>query len=136
MRHGDKGFRSAGAGFCTHPSGQAMRRTFEAIGDMQTAAGFGWSSMESACDRARRHGAMRPLCAVSEMPLFIVPGSATNSVRPQLAACMEQPDPSAALQQWLAATGGYALSLSAQTQVMRGLVYALAEHALQRTRHS
>ncbi|MHC5067806.1 MAG: M14 family zinc carboxypeptidase [Planctomycetota bacterium] len=72
-RHGDKGFRRAGLGFCTTPSGPAMRRAFLHAGDRATAAGFGYGSMDSARARAARHHAPPPLCAVSEFPLLLSP---------------------------------------------------------------
>lgn len=129
-RRGDKGFRSAGPGFCTHPSGLAMRRTFLHQGDAVTAAGFGWSSMESAIARARGAGLPAPRCAVSEMPLFVVPGSAGGGVRAALAAAEATADPTAWLNTWLADRGGYAVPLERQIAVMTGLVHALGTAAV------
>lgn len=68
-RHGDKGFRRLGPGFCTRPDSRSMREHFLARGDEQTAARFRPSSMETM----RRLGG-DPLTLVSEMPLFITPG--------------------------------------------------------------
>ncbi|HEX8384691.1 MAG TPA: M14 family zinc carboxypeptidase, partial [Rubricoccaceae bacterium] len=47
-RGGDKGFRYGGPGFSSTPEGAAMRDHFLALGETETAARFGLSSMEMA----------------------------------------------------------------------------------------
>ena len=66
-RGGDKGFRYGGAGFTSTPLGAAMRDHFLALGDAETAARFGLSSMETAA-------LVSPgvLSVVTELPLFVL----------------------------------------------------------------
>lgn len=121
-RHGDKGFRRAGPGFCTTPSGAAMRLSFLARGDRATAAGFAWSSMESARARAHRAGAPAPLCAVSEFPLVDLPatrGVPVAAVRSVAANA-------------LAAGNGRPVALVDQVRGMLGMTCAVAAEALSR----
>ncbi len=68
-RGGEKGFWRIARGFTTRPDSRAMRDHFLACGDPGTAARFRPSSME----HARSLGG-DPLTAVSEMPLFLLPG--------------------------------------------------------------
>lgn len=71
---GDKGFRYDGPGFWSTPESAAMRAHFRALGDHETAARFHHASMEWAqlagYDAARN---ARPICLVTELPLWIVP---------------------------------------------------------------
>lgn len=71
-RGGDKGFLYGGAGFTSTPRGEAMRDHFLALGDADTAARFGLSSMETAARAADRAGAPLPLAIVTELPLFVL----------------------------------------------------------------
>lgn len=80
-RYGDKGFRRVGRGFCTTPSGPAMRRHFLALGDRTTADGFGYGSMDAARARARAAGAGEPIIAISEFPLLQLPEGDPEVIR-------------------------------------------------------
>ena len=73
-RGGDKGFRYGGAGFTSTPLGAAMRAHFLALGDPDTAARFGLSSMETAAlaAPARRPRGSGVLSIVTELPLFVL----------------------------------------------------------------
>ncbi|MFN3597757.1 MAG: M14 family zinc carboxypeptidase [Rubricoccaceae bacterium] len=94
---GDKGFAYGGPGVWTTPEGAAMRAYFERTGDPETAALFHRSSMEEAIAAAERHGAARPRCFVTELPLF------------QLAAAYEPvPGEPALLRRWQALLPGLA----------------------------
>ena len=75
-RHGDKGFVYGGPGFWSTPRGAAMRRHFLDADDPDTAALFRLSSMERAARAAAERGADPPLSIVTELPLFVVSGSA------------------------------------------------------------
>ncbi len=66
-RGGDKGFLYGGPGFTSTPLGAAMRSHFEALGDAETAARFGLSSMETAA-----RAAPGVLSVVTELPLFVL----------------------------------------------------------------
>ncbi len=66
-RGGDKGFRYGGPGFTSTPLGTAMRAHFEALGDAETAARFGLSSMETAT-----LASPGVLSVVTELPLFLL----------------------------------------------------------------
>ncbi len=68
-RHGEKGFFRLERGFCTRPDSRLMTEHFEGLGDLDTAARFRPSSMETI----RSFGG-DPLTLVSEMPLFVTPG--------------------------------------------------------------
>jgi hypothetical protein len=72
-RGGDKGFRYYGPGFWSTPEGRAMQAHFRQRGDEATARLFHLSSMELArlagYDAARDR---RPLCLVTELPLFVI----------------------------------------------------------------
>lgn len=72
-RGGDKGFAYYGPGFWSTPEGRAMQRHFRQRGDEATAARFHLSSMEMArlagFDAA---SGARPLCLVTELPLFVI----------------------------------------------------------------
>lgn len=70
-RKGEKGFLYIAPGFTTTPEGAAMRSYFESLGDSETAALFGDSSMEYV-----RSLGGDPLCLVTELPLFVVEGPA------------------------------------------------------------
>ncbi|HEX9950927.1 MAG TPA: M14 family zinc carboxypeptidase [Rubricoccaceae bacterium] len=76
-RGGDKGFLYGGPGFTSTPRGEAMRDHFLALGDAETAARFGLSSMETA-DLA----APGVLAIVTELPLFVLdaPGERTPGI--------------------------------------------------------
>ncbi|HEX8298664.1 MAG TPA: M14 family zinc carboxypeptidase [Rubricoccaceae bacterium] len=76
-RGGDKGFRYGGPGFTSTPRGEAMRDHFLALGDAETAARFGLSSMETAA--LASHSV---LSIVTELPLFVfnAPGERTPGV--------------------------------------------------------
>ena len=67
-RGGDKGFVYGGPGFWSTPEGAAMRAHFLDAGDEETAALFHRSSMEEAIHASGG----RPLCVVTELPLFQV----------------------------------------------------------------
>ena len=71
-RKGEKGFFQIAPGFTTTPEGKAMRTYFESHGDPATAMLFGDSSMEYV-----RSLGGDPLCLVTEMPLFLVRGTAS-----------------------------------------------------------
>jgi hypothetical protein len=66
-RRGEKGFTRIERGFSTTPTSVAMREHFEALGDLDEAAKFRPSSMETIASFGGD-----PLCMVSEMPLFRV----------------------------------------------------------------
>lgn len=66
-RHGEKGFTRIERGFSTTPTSVAMREHFEALDDLDEAAKFRPSSMETVASFGGD-----PLCMVSEMPLFRV----------------------------------------------------------------
>ena len=68
-RGGDKGFLYGGPGFTSTPRGVAMRDHFLALGDTETAARFGLSSMETA---ALASPDAVPLAVVTELPLFVL----------------------------------------------------------------
>jgi hypothetical protein len=72
-RQGEKGFRRIDRGFTTRPDSKAMQGHFEQLGEPEVAARFRPSSMEFV----RRLGG-DPLTFVSEIPLFLVPLSATS----------------------------------------------------------
>lgn len=76
-RGGDKGFRYGGPGFTSTPLGAAMRAHFESLGDAETAARFGLSSMETAA-----LASPGVLSVVTELPLFVLdaPGDRTPGV--------------------------------------------------------
>ncbi|NRA37333.1 MAG: hypothetical protein HRU15_04280, partial [Planctomycetes bacterium] len=87
-RFGDKGFRRCAPGFCTTPSGSAMRR-WAVRENKDFAKHFAYSSMDAARARARRSGVSEinlPLCAVSEFPLLALPMQNDNAWREELAA--------------------------------------------------
>ncbi|MEQ9104268.1 MAG: M14 family zinc carboxypeptidase [Rhodothermales bacterium] len=77
-RKGEKGFFRIAAGFTTTPEGEAMRRYFLSHDEPETAALFRMSSMEYV-----RSLGGDPLCAVTELPLFLVDGSAGQPERPE-----------------------------------------------------
>lgn len=64
-RRGEKGFFYLGPGLWTTPEGSAMRVHFELTGDHEMASRFRDSSMEFVQSLGRR-----PLCLVTEVPLF------------------------------------------------------------------
>lgn len=66
-RKGEKGFFYLDAGSSTTPEGAAMRRYFDRLGDFEQAHLFHHSSMEFVQSLGGR-----PLCLVTEMPLFLV----------------------------------------------------------------
>lgn len=70
-RKGEKGFIYIAPGFTTTPEGVAMRSHFDSLGDPETAALFGDSSMEYV-----RSLGGDPLCLVTELPLYVVEGPA------------------------------------------------------------
>ena len=72
-RGGDKGFLYGGAGFTSTPLGAAMRAHFLALGDPETAARFGLSSMETAA-----LASPDVLSVVTELPLFVLDGEAEH----------------------------------------------------------
>lgn len=72
-RKGEKGFFYVGPGFSTTPEGAAMRAYFESRGEPDMAAHFGESSMEFI-----RSLGGDPLCIVTELPLFLVPGASDS----------------------------------------------------------
>ena len=72
-RAGDKGFSRIDRGFTTRPDSRAMREHFLALGDEEMARRFRPSSMEFV--RSLGGEPPGPLTIVSEMPLFLVPGS-------------------------------------------------------------
>lgn len=83
-RGGDKGFRYGGPGFWSTPEGAAMQAHFRASGDEATAALFHRSSMEQALHDA----GTRPLCVVTELPLFVL--GAEYDHEPGVAALSQQ----------------------------------------------
>lgn len=89
-RAGEKGFHYLERGFATTPTSAAMRAHFRAAGDERTAELFGDSSMEQAARTAL--GAAAPLCIVTEVPLFRLPGGseAYRELRSRLAALVLQ----------------------------------------------
>jgi hypothetical protein len=68
-RKGEKGFEYLGPGFASTPRGEAMRKHFEAAGDLETAKLFKDSSMEFV-----RSLGGDPLALVTELPLFVIRG--------------------------------------------------------------
>ena len=78
-RHGEKGFFRLAKGFCSRPDSSAMRDYFMARGEMDTAAKFRPSSMETILSFGGN-----PLTLVSEMPLFIVPAERQNAANPSV----------------------------------------------------
>ncbi len=77
-RKGEKGFFRIAAGFSTTPEGEAMRRYFLSHDEPETAALFRMSSMEYV-----RSLGGDPLCAVTELPLFLVDASAGPAGQPE-----------------------------------------------------
>lgn len=95
-RTGAKGFRRVGNGFCTVPSGPAMRRWWCAQGDapVSNGGGFAWGSMDYARYLARHNGLSDPFCAVSEFPLLRWPachGRSLGWLRQELPAVLAKP---------------------------------------------
>jgi hypothetical protein len=77
-RKGEKGFFRIAAGFTTTPEGEAMRRYFLSHDEPETATLFRMSSMEYI-----RSLGGDPLCAVTELPLFLVDGPSGDGERPE-----------------------------------------------------
>lgn len=76
-RKGEKGFFYIEPGFTTTPEGEAMRHYFRSINDDRTAALFRDSSMEYV----EKLGS-DPLCLVTELPLFVIPGNGRSTGLP------------------------------------------------------
>lgn len=132
-RHGAKGFRRSGRGFCTCPSGPAMRRWALAAGRRHEAAVVAYSSMDHARLLARRAGRPAPLCAVSEFPLFIsahADGAPPAHLRAELAALPLADDPAAACSALLARYGIRSVPLSEQVSGMVAMTHAVIRAAL------
>ena len=129
-RHGDKGFRRSGRGFCTTPSGAHMRRTFLALNDWDTAAGFGYGSMDSARARAQRHGAPPPLTGISEFPLIATPaGCDAAAIKERFTAVATGAESVVAC---YAATGCSPVPLHDQVRGMIAMVKAVVRAGLRR----
>lgn len=77
-RKGEKGFFWIEPGFQTTPRGDAMRTYFRARGEDTMARRFHDSSMEFVASLGGD-----PLSLVTEIPLFLVPGSDSSSHRPE-----------------------------------------------------
>lgn len=73
-RKGEKGFERIAEGFSTRPDSRAMARFFIDRGDASTASLFRPSSMEFV-----RSLGGDPLTLVSEMPLFLIPRTASEA---------------------------------------------------------
>jgi hypothetical protein len=95
-RMGEKGFYRLGKGFCSRPDSVSMKKHFVDLGDVEMADKFELSSME--CVR-RIFGDV--FTAVSEMPLFVLPGVAES---------LGPPDPVAVL--WRTRLSEWELELS------------------------
>jgi hypothetical protein len=78
-RKGEKGFVRIRSGFATTPTSTAMRAFFEQRDDPVTAAKFLPSSMEYVAGLGGD-----PLCAVSEIPLFLITRGETTLSDPVL----------------------------------------------------
>lgn len=128
-RYGDKGFRRCGYGFCTTPSGPAMRswalREQAALKD-----GFGYGSMDAARARAARHAAPAPLCAVSEFPLLAVDRPGDGRWRDALQQILLCDHPQEALHKLQQDYGLRSVAYSAQRDAMLDMVEAVAAAAL------
>ena len=147
-RHGEKGFRRVGDGFCTVPSGPAMRRWWCAQQQSPSTApgGFAWGSMDFARHLARRHGLDDPLCAVSEFPLLRwrhCHGRSLSWMREHLPAVLQDPaGPLPAMPvsggqlQAMPVSGGQLQAMPMQSLVtaMVAMVEAVIAAALRRTR--
>ncbi len=132
-RHGDKGFRRVGRGFCTTPSGIQMRRWALTTGRPAEAAAVAYGSMDAARARARAAARPAPLCAVSEFPLALAPtadGAGPGSWRQHLAAAVLADKPQAAIQNLLQDTGLRPVPLLDQVTGMVAMVHAVARAAL------
>jgi len=132
-RWGDKGFRRVTTGFSTTPAGPLMRRFFLRQGDRETAAGFGYGSMDSARARACRHAAPPPLCAVSEFPLLhlhhLPTASEYRARREELQAFAAREDYAGAARH-LSQLGSTPVPLADQVRGMLAMVDAVTEAAL------
>lgn len=95
-REGEKGFVRIRRGFTSRPASDRMREHFLALGDADTAALFRPNSMETI----RSFGG-DPFTAVSEMPLFLIPG---------VGETLGPPDPVAV--QWAARIDGWRARLA------------------------
>jgi len=136
FRFGDKGFRRVTRGFCTTPSGGAMRRHFLAEGDAERARGFGYGSMDAARARARAAGAPPPLVAVSEFPLLQLPeadGGHLRRERTAAEALVAEGRAEAAAERLIAA-GCHPVPLADQATGMVAMTRAVIRSALRRRR--
>ena len=134
FRHGDKGFRRCGRGFCTTPSGPAMRRHFLSLDDSATANGFGFGSMDAAQARARCYGAPPPLIGISEFPLLLLPDAdpaAMAQSRQTITTLVASGDYHQAAAQYHQA-GCIPLSLDTQVAGMQAMTEAVIRAALRR----
>lgn len=77
-RKGEKGFFYIEDGYTTTPEGAAMQAHFKGVGDYETAALFHQSSMEYI-----RTLSEDPLCLVTEIPLFAMEHSGSDSLIPE-----------------------------------------------------
>jgi hypothetical protein len=141
-RNGAKGFHRSGVGFCTTPSGPAMRRWASAEagnGHDGWARSFGYGSMDSARARAARAGAPPPICAVSEFPLIQLAASRGQSVaalRARMATVFaEHPEPAdaaAALGRLGAQPISFPTVVSAMVQMSNAVIAAALRRSLVR----
>lgn len=129
VRHGDKGFRRAGLGFCTIPSGAAMRR-WALQTEPRFKDSFGYSSMEAASRRAQAQGAPPPLCAVSEFPLFAVQHRGDGAWRSRFAQIPFADEPASAWQELSRCYRIKRVPLAQQVQGMLAMVEAVIGAAL------
>ncbi|MDA3963190.1 MAG: hypothetical protein PF961_20595 [Planctomycetota bacterium] len=131
-RYGDKGFRRCGRGFCTAPSGPAMRRFFLQAGDPTTARSFGYGSMDAATARARAARRPEPLVAISEFPLLQLPETEPNRLsagKRELETQCANGNYQAAADTFLA-LGARPLPLATQVAGMLAMVKAVIHAAL------
>lgn len=87
-RKGEKGFFYIEPGFTTTPEGEAMRQYFRSKKDERTAGLFHDSSMEYV----EKLGG-DPLCLVTELPLFVIPGDGSGSGIPARYLAFQQQRP-------------------------------------------
>ena len=131
FRHGEKGFRRAGHGFCTIPNAAAMRR-WALTENPRFKNSFGYSSMEAACQRAYAVGTRPPLCAVSEFPLLAVQNSGDGNWRSDFAQIPFADDPTNAWQAFSNRYNVQRVPLSNQVHGMLAMLESVVAAALRR----
>ncbi len=131
FRYGDKGFRRSGKGFCTTPSGIAMR--FWAKQTEQIFADhFAYGSMDAARLRCAKAQKPLPLCAVSEFPLFSIDQPGKGDWRELINTLMISDEPLKHINDLKENFGFRAVPFADQVNGMLEMVEAVVAAALRR----